>query len=123
MRTYSRSDRVAGLIKEALSDLLKKKIKDPYLQMAIITEIKMSADLKRARVYFVSSGGKVSVKDALKGFTRASGYMKKLLSREVTLRYMPELTFFHDDSFDYGTKIDRLLASIEKGDDPDSSIT
>jgi ribosome-binding factor A len=119
MRTYSRSDRVAGLIQEALSDLLKKKIKDPFLQMAIITEIKMSADLKRAKVYFVSGGGTVSAKDTLKGFQRASGYMKKLLSREITLRYMPELTFYYDNSFDYGTKIDMLLESIEKKEDAD----
>jgi ribosome-binding factor A len=108
-------------MQEVLSDLLKKKIKDPLLQMAIITGIKLSSDLRHARVYFVSSGGKMSAENTRKGFQRASGYLKKMLAEEITLRYMPEFTFVHDQSFDYAEKIDILLKTIEKQEKIDPS--
>ena len=52
MTPFSRADRVSGLIQEVLSNLLKKDIHDPRLKMATITNVKMSRDLKLARIYF-----------------------------------------------------------------------
>ena len=56
MIPFSRADRVSGLIQEVLSELLKKKIRDPRLAMATITSVKMSRDLKLARIYFTIYG-------------------------------------------------------------------
>ena len=52
MIPFSRADRVSGLIQEVLSELLKKNIRDPRLAMATITSVKMSRDLRLARIYF-----------------------------------------------------------------------
>ena len=64
MKPFARSDRVSGHIQKVLSDILLKKIKDPRLEGATITGVKMSRDLKFARVYFVISGGKEKMEDA-----------------------------------------------------------
>jgi len=119
MTSFSRADRVGGLIQETLADLLNKSIHDPRLQRATITTVKMSADLKLARVYFAIYGDDKKSEDAAKGFESARGFIKRILAPKLGLRYMPDLKFFYDDSFDYGSHIDQLLEKIKTDDGPD----
>lgn len=121
MKYFSRSDRVSGQIQKNLSELLKRSIKDPRLEMVTITSIKMSQDLRIARVYFVSSGAKTSRKEAVQGFKSALGYIKRVLAAKLGLRYMPDLKFFYDESFDYGSHIDNVLKLIKTDDEPDNT--
>ena len=119
MTSFARADRVSGLIQETLSDLLKKRIHDPRLQMATITKVKMSADLKLARIYFAIYGDDKKSEDAANGFESARGFIKRILARKLGLRYMPDLKFFYDDSLDYGSHIDQLLEKIKTDNGPD----
>ena len=119
MTSFSRADRVGGLIQETLSDLLNKSIHDPRLKRATITSVKMSADLKLARVYFAIYGDDKKSEDAARGFESARGFIKRILAPKLGLRYMPDLKFFYDDSFDYGSHIDQLLEKIKTDDGPD----
>ena len=112
MTSFSRAERVSGLIQETLSDLLNKRIHDPRLHMATITRVKMSADLKSARIYYAIYGDDKRSQDAAKGFESARGFIKRILAPKLGLRYMPDLKFFYDDSFDYGSHIDQLLEKI-----------
>jgi len=113
MKPFSRADRVGDLLHEVLSDVLKKEIKDPRLDMATITAVKMSGDLKQAKVYFSISGGATAIRNAMDGFNSASGYLKKKLASQMGLRYMPALKFFYDESLDYGARIDDVLRSLK----------
>ena len=119
MTLFSRADRVGGLIQEVLSDLLRKDIHDPRLQMATITNVKMSPDLKLARIYFTIYGDSKKSEDAASGFESARGFIKRNLARRLGLRYMPDLKFFYDDSFDYSMHIDQLLEKIKTDNGPD----
>ena len=121
MKYFSRSDRVSGQIQKNLSELLKKKIKDPRLEMVTITGVKMSQDLRIARVYFISSGDKTNKKEAVQGFKSALGYIKRILAAKLGLRYMPDLQFFYDESFDYGSHIDNMLKLIKADDESDNT--
>jgi ribosome-binding factor A len=123
MIPYTRADRVSGLIQEILSNLLKKDIHDPRLKMVTITNVKMSRDLRIARIYFSIYGGENKAEAAANGFESARGFIKRSLARRLGLRYMPDLTFFYDESFDYGTHIEELLKSItsENGQDNQSN--
>ena len=116
MKPFTRSDRVAGLLKQVLSDILQKKIKDPRLQMITITSIKMSRDLRLARIYFIISGDRKEIEETNQGLKNAIGYIKHALAREVDLRYIPDLKFYYDESFDYGSRIDKLLNSLNSDD-------
>lgn len=122
MIPFSRADRVSGLIQEILSDLLTRDIHDPRLKMATITNVKMSADLKMARIYFSIYGGGSKAEDAARGFKSARGFIKRNLAPRLGLRYMPDLVFFYDESFDYGSHIDTLLKKLtaENGRDNQS---
>ena len=115
MIPFSRADRVGGLVQKVLSDLLQKEIRDPRLIMTTISGVKMSKDLKFARVYFTILGGDEHKKvDAISGFNSAVGFIKRCLARELKLRYMPDLKFYYDESYDHGSHIDRLLKSISE---------
>ncbi len=114
MKPFTRADRVGGLIQGALSGILHKKIKDPRLEMTVITSVQMSRDLKSARIFFsTSTGSKKSREEASDGFQSAMGYIKRTLASELGLRYMPEIKFFYDESFDYGEHIDNVFKRIE----------
>jgi len=117
MKPYKRADRVSGHIQKALSDLMHNKIKDPRLNMVTITGVKMSPDLKIAHIFYtisdITSGIKKRCAAAEKGFKSALGYIKRTLACELGLRYMPDITFHYDESFDYGSRIDSILKSIQ----------
>lgn len=122
MRPYSRAERVGQLIRQILAETLRKKIKDPRIDTVIITGVKMSPDLRNAKIYFVLSGDDDKIRQAELGFAQASGFLKRALGQELTLRYMPNLSFFYDDSFDYGSRIEELL-KLTKTDDGSDHFT
>ena len=113
MSPFSRADRVGGLIQKVLSNILNKNIRDPRLKMATITSVKVSRDLKQARIYFTTSGGIQKKGDTIEGFNSAHGFIKRTLAHELDLKYMPDIKFFYDESLEYGTHIDELIESIK----------
>jgi len=113
MSPFSRADRVGGLIQKVLSNILNKNIRDPRLKMATITSVKVSRDLKQARIYFTTSGGIQKKDDTIEGFNSAHGFIKRTLAHGLDLRYMPHLKFFYDESLEYGAHIDELIESTK----------
>jgi ribosome-binding factor A len=122
MKPFARSDRVGGQIQKILSEILLKKVKDPRLKNASITDVKLSRDLRIARIYFVTSGNKKNIEEALEGFKSATGYVKRTVARQLGLRYMPDLKFFYDESFDYGSHIDNVLKALKADNEPNHTL-
>ena len=117
MKPFTRADRLAGEIQKVLSDLILRRIKDPRLRMVLITGVRLTADLKLARVYYTVTGQDTDVQACAAGLNSAVGFFKRSLAKEMKLRYIPVLEFFHDDSFEYGDRIDRLLRSVQEEDE------
>ena len=115
MKPHSRSDRVGGHILRVLGEVLSRNIKDPRLESATITGVRMSSDLRMARVYYSVHGGTRARRQAREGFASAVGYVKRALAGRLGLRYMPEIRFEYDDSFDYGERIEHgaLRGAVE----------
>lgn len=116
MKPYSRSDRVGGLIKQEMAVLLQKEISDPCLAGATITAVKVSADLRNAKIYFTAPETAGASEAALQGFKRARGFIKRELAQRLGLRYMPDLKFYYDDSIDYGARIEKLIRMVKQDD-------
>jgi ribosome-binding factor A len=83
--------------------------------------VKVSRDLRVARIYFTTYGGKKNTEEAVEGFKSALGYVKRTLASQLGLRYMPDLKFLYDESFDYGSHINKVLKTIETDNGPDNS--
>ena len=119
MIPFTRSDRVSGLIQKVLSEILKRDIGDPRLKMATITDVEVTRDLKLARIYFTTPGDKRKKDEAIKGFSSARGFIKRILANEIDLKYMPDLKFIYDNSLEYGAHIDELIESTKIKNGPD----
>ena len=118
-RSFNRSERVSGQVQKVLARLLQNGVKDPRLSLTTITGVTLSRDLRIAKVYFVTHGEGGEQEAVLEGFKKAKGFIKRELARELGLRYMPDLRFFYDPSFDYGDRINRVLQSIQTDDETD----
>ena len=113
MKQYKRSQRVGDLIREVISEMILRDLNDPRLDTVTITEVEVTSDLKLARIFFSARGEQRREEAALRGLESAAGFIKKNLGQELRLRYMPELKFQVDRSFEYGSKIDRLIRTIQ----------
>ncbi|MFC1835541.1 30S ribosome-binding factor RbfA [Thermodesulfobacteriota bacterium] len=111
-----RKTRVAELIREVISDIIRLKIKDPRVEGVTITEVLMAADLKSARIYFGSLGdGKNDVHK--QGLEAAEQYIRRQMRSELDLKYIPQLTFFYDSAFDHFDRIDKILKGLNEPED------
>ncbi|MBW1650157.1 MAG: 30S ribosome-binding factor RbfA [Deltaproteobacteria bacterium] len=111
MKTHLRANRVAELIQRKIAGILIKKISDPRLCSATITAVKMTADLKIAKIYFTTSEN-FKKKEILKAFNKASGFIKRNLAKHIETRYMPELRFYYDETFEYSRHIEKILKNL-----------
>jgi len=114
MSSFKRADRVADLIKMEMADLLLKTVKDPRIGSVTITGVKVSDDLRTARIYFVEMGKDTCSDAVLRGLGKASGFLRRELSRRLQLRRAPELLFTYDPSFAYWNRIESLLMEIHR---------
>lgn len=123
MKPFARAERVSTQIQRILSEVLKKEIRDPRLELAVITGVKTASDLKSARIYFSTPGGETARMQASEGFQKARAFIKRELAQRLGLRYMPDIKFFYDESFDYGARIENVLKTIhaDYGSDPSST--
>jgi ribosome-binding factor A len=114
MNSFKRADRVADLIKMEISDLLLKQVRDPRIGSVTITGVKVTDDLRTARVFFVELGKDQCSEEVQAGLGKAVGFLRRELGRRVQLRCVPELLFAYDSSFAYGDRIERLISEIHR---------
>ena len=112
MKPYSRSERVSIRIQAAITDLLTKKMQNPKLEMATVSHVKLSVDLRIAYVYISVFGDKKRSREALKAFQVSKGFIKKRIAPKLKLKYMPDLIFVHDDFFDKAAQMDEAIQSL-----------
>jgi ribosome-binding factor A len=115
---FKRADRVADLIKQEISDILRREAGDPRIAQLTVTDVRLTDDLRSARIYVVELGKDRLSPEVEKGLSKAKGFLKRELGKRLTLRYIPELAFFYDPSFEYGSRIEKLLKEVRK-DEPD----
>lgn len=116
MKPYSRAERVSVNIQAAITELLNKKMQDPRIEMATVSGVKISSDLRVADVYITIFGDRKRISEAMKGFKKSKGFIKKNIAPKLGLKHMPDLRFFHDDSFDKAAKMDALIKAATAAD-------
>jgi len=110
-----RLERLNGLFRQELSDLLLRQLKDPRLaQFVSITRVIISPDLSHARVFVSVMGSEEEKASTLEGLTAAANYLRRELNNRISLRRMPELSFRRDDSLEEGAHVLDLLNQISE---------
>jgi len=110
-----RTGRVAEEIKKELSQILQLEFKDPRIGFLTITGVEVTNDLTQAKVYLSVLGSEEQREATLKALARGKGFLRSELGKKIRLRVVPELIFKFDNSIDYGSKIEALLAELNEG--------
>jgi ribosome-binding factor A len=118
-QTYSqRQLRVGELVKQNLGEIfIRNEAKLPSINTKIITvtEVRMTPDLKTARVYVIPLGG-IEMKETVSILTEYSHLVRKALSKKLDIKFLPRLAFVEDNSFEYAEKIERLIKKIKENE-------
>jgi ribosome-binding factor A len=115
-----RIERINNIIRQEISELLQRQVKDPRLGSFItITSVSTSPDLKHAKIFVSQIGNEGSRQEILSVLSAASGFFRKELMKTLRLRRIPELSFQWDDSIERGAHILELIDRLSKNDIPD----
>lgn len=113
-KNENRLNRINEELKKEISQIISFELKNPDATGLIsITKVKITPDLKYAKVYvsLLNSKNEEKTIEALKS---SAGFIRSLIAKRINLRITPELVFEKDDSMEYGMKIDSILKDLNK---------
>lgn len=110
-----RTDRLNSLLKEVLSDVILRDVNDPNIsRFTTITMVEITEDLHQAKVFVSIIGSDEERAKTIAALQNSAGYISKIASKKVVMRYFPSLTFKLDSSADDYQKIEMILQQIHK---------
>ena len=110
--------RVGELVKQNLGELfIRNEAKIPSInsKLVTVTEVRMTPDLKTARVYVIPLGG-IETKETVRILTEYSHLVRRALSKRLDIKFLPKLTFVEDNSFEYAEKIEKIIKKNKEND-------
>jgi len=113
-RSYTRSSRVADLIKEEVANLFLTQVGDPRVQGITITDVRIGDDLKLAKIYYVSAS-RHEEQLMVEGLAKVKGFVRSAIAKSINLRRVPEIEFHYDEVFEQGMKMENLFRDIKDG--------
>ena len=108
-KEFSRSRRVGEQLQRELAQLITHEIDLPQGLMITVSGVSVSSDLSYAKVYITVMPTTDQLEEILKRLNKAAGYLRHHLGKIVTMRRVPELTFFYDSSIEEGARMNALI--------------
>ena len=108
--------RVGEMVRQSLGMIFaRNEAKVPNLETneITVTEVKMSQDLKVAKAFVLPLGGK-DAEEKIKLLKKFSFLIRKVLSKKITMKFLPKIVFAKDESFEYAEKIENLIKETNK---------
>jgi len=109
-----RPERVADILREEISQIVGFELEDPRLTMVTVTDVRLSDNLRDARVYVTVAGDEKEHQTALSALRHAAPYVRKQLGLSLNLPRTPEIHFVRDRIEEEGERVDHLLFQIGK---------
>jgi ribosome-binding factor A len=109
-----RPERVADILREEISQIVGYELEDPRLTMVTVTDVRLSDNLRDARVYVTIAGDEEEHRLALGALRHATPYVRKQLGLSLNLPRTPEIHFVRDSIEEDGERVDHLLEKIEQ---------
>jgi len=118
----SRLERINQHLKREISGIIHRELGDPRLEFISITNVDISPDLRYAKVYFSVFGKTASAEKVKEVLNKASGLIRKIVGKSITMRYTPSLHFEIDDTIAFHVRLEETLKDIKEeheNDHPD----
>jgi len=106
-----RIERVVAVLEKEVSLIISQELKDPRLGLVTITRVMVKPDLKNAVIFFTTLGDK---KQDLATLQHAKGFIRTMLAQRIRMRFIPEIEFMFDESYEYGQKMEKFFEQISK---------
>jgi ribosome-binding factor A len=117
-KEYARTQRVADYLQRELAAVIQHEVRDPRVGMVSITGVEVSRDLGHARVYCTVMGIDTSedARETIDALNKASGFLRSQLSRDSSMRSVPQLRFYFDSSVGRGRDLEDLIKRAANAD-------
>ena len=113
-----RVEKLQELIKQEVSKMLLRELKDPRIGFVTVTQVDVTGDLREAKIYVSIMGGEDQARESWTGLQSALGFIRREIGKRIRLRFTPEISFALDKSLDYSAHIQALLLSIQQEKEP-----
>ena len=120
-KPYNRVDRVGNQILDILSSILIKYIDLSNLGFITFTYVRVSPDLKNAKVFYSILDSKKTDEEINIAINQKRKAFKKYMGPQLQLKSTPDLRFFRDESILYENKINQMLLKLNISEDKDDS--
>jgi ribosome-binding factor A len=114
-----RTEKVAEEIKHRMNSAMSRDIMDLHAGLITVSKVIMSPDLKLAKIYVSFLGNKEPVDVLVETINERKKHIRFLLGKQLSLKYVPEIIFYHDDTMEYADKINKLLNEVKKSESQD----
>jgi ribosome-binding factor A len=115
-----RPEKVAEQVREEIAQIVGYELDDPRVAMVTVTDVRMSDNLREARVFVTVSGTEDEALNALKALRKAAPYVRRQLAFNLSLRHAPDIHFIRDTVEEKAARVDELLREIVPTLPPDS---
>src|SRR6056297_2103561 len=111
-----RERKVAEFLKEEVSEIIRREVKDPRIGFVSITDVEVSGDLRHAKVFVSVYGDETEKEETMAGLEKATGFIRKLVGERITTYHTPKIIFRYDDSIEHGVYISNLIKEVREED-------
>ena len=109
-----RTERLNSLLREVISDVIHKEVHNPDLsEFTTVTRVEITKDLRHAKVYVSIMGPPEEQEKSLNALKSAAGFIGVTASKQVVMRFFPELRFLLDDSAEKAQHIEKLIREVQ----------
>jgi len=110
-----RVEKLRELIREEVSEIIHRSLKDPRIGFASVTDVELSSDLRHAKIYVSVLGGELERQRTMEALQSAVGFVRSELAKRIRIYRAPEIQFRLDRSIERGTRVMELLREISQG--------
>lgn len=113
--TVKRTDRLNSLLKEVISEVINRNVKNPAIQgILTVTRVDITKDLRQAKVFISVIGTQEQKAETIKALQSAAGFIAVTASKKVVMRFFPTLTFKLDEGVSKHVRIQEILHDIKE---------
>lgn len=105
------------LLKEEISDILRREIKDPRLGFFTIIDAEISSDLRHAKIFVSILGSEEERKQSMDVLKHAQHFVRQEFGKRVRMKVLPDIQFYKDETVDKGVRMLELLEEIKKDEE------
>ena len=107
-----RKDRLEELIKRIISEIIMRELKDPRIGFVTVTGVELNKDYTEAKIGVSILRNSTNIRKSMEGIRSSSGFVQKLLGKELKIRNLPRVYFYLDKSVEEGVDMVNMIHNL-----------